>query len=327
MSEKQRHRGGGYAKYGYLFSIPFALSFLIFSLYPTVYTLILGFTDCCGLGSTEWHILDDPLENFRNVMKSRMFITSLKNTVMIWLMNFLPQITIALLLTAMFTSRRSKLKGKSFFKAVFYMPNMITAAAVAILFKALFAYPVGPVNDILRSVNIRDNAYDFLTNGTASRLITAFIQFWIWYGNTMIILISGVLGINPDIFDAAEIDGANGIQTFFRITLPNLKTILLYTLVTSLVGGLNMYDIPKVFLDGGPDNATLTTSVYIQKQAFSGSYLYNKAAAASMIMWGIIAVCSVFLFLIMRDKGDDAVSTKKKRRKHIMKQGEGKEWQ
>ncbi len=132
----------------------------------------------------------------------------------------------------------------------------------------------------------------------------SFIQFWTWYGYTMIILISGVLGISPEIFESAEVDGANRIQTFFYITIPNLRTILLFTLVTSLIGGLQMFDIPKLFLLGGPDNATLTTSVFIYNQAFSGSYLYNRASAASMIMFVIICAASAILFFAMRDKDE-----------------------
>ncbi len=304
--------GINYAKYGYLFSIPFVAAFLIFSLYPTIYTALLGFTDNQGLGNTSWHILDDPMGNFKAILSNASFKQSLRNTVVIWLMNFIPQITIALLLTAWFTSHTNEIKGKGFFKVVFYMPNIITAATVAILFNALFSYPVGPVNDLLVSWGLRDEAYNFLIFKDPSVLIVAFIQFWIWYGNTMIVLISGVLGISPDIYEAAEIDGANGIQTFFFITIPNLKTVLLYTLITSLVGGLNMFDIPKLFLNGGPDNATLTTSVFIYNQAFDGSYMYNRAAAASMIMFLIIAVCSALLFWLMRDKDEAALEKEKK---------------
>lgn len=309
---RRKPKGIHYARYGYLFSIPFIVAFLIFSLYPTVYTAILGFTDSKGLGNTDWTILEQPLDNFKRILENPSFKISLRNTVVIWIMNFIPQITLALLLTAWFTSRRTKLRGQGFFKVVFYLPNIITAASVAILFNALFSYPVGPVNDFLVSLGIRDSAYYFFVNKTASRLIVAFIQFWIWYGYTMIILVSGVLGISPDIYEAAEIDGANGVQTFFFITIPNLKTILLYTLVTSLVGGLNMFDIPRLFLLGGPDNATLTTSVFIYNQAFSGSYMYNRAAAASMIMFVIIAICSAFVFFIMRDK-DEAKANKAER--------------
>ena len=163
---------------------------------------------------------------------------------------------------------------------------------------------------------------------TPSQLIVAFIQFLTWYGNTMIVLISGILGISPDIYEAAEIDGSNGWQTFWKITVPNLKTVLLYTLITSLVGGLNMYDIPKLFNQGGPDNSTLTTSVFIYNQAFSGKYLYNRAAAASMILFVIIAALSAVLFWIMRDKDEAKINKERKAALREAKKKEAmKKWQ
>ena len=299
----QKKKSISYAKYGYLFSLPFVIAYLVFHLYPTVYTAILGFTDCKGLGNTNWHFLkDDIWKNFRTILNPATFKTSLKNTVVLWIMNFFPQITLALLLTAWFTSKRNTIKGQGFFKVVFYMPNIITAASVAILFNVLFGYPKGPVNDILVSLGLRSEAFFFTNSATASRWIIAFIQFWMWYGYTMIILISGVLGINPEIYEAAEIDGANDWQTFWQITIPNLRTILTYTLITSMIGGLNMYDMSKMFNNGNPNNSTLTTSVFIYNQAFAGSYMYNRAAAASMIMFVIIAFFSIIVFYMMRDR-------------------------
>ena len=292
-----------YAKYGYLFSIPFFLAFLVFNLYPTLFTVLLGFTDSKGLGNITFHILkDDPWKNFRAILKAPTFILSIKNTVVLWIMNFIPQITLALILTAWFTSRRNKIKGQGFFKVVFYMPNIITAASVAVLFNALFGYPKGPVNDLLINMGLRSEAYYFMNYPTATRWIVAFIQFWMWYGYTMIILVSGVLGINPEIYEAAEIDGANDRQIFFRITLPNLRTILTYTLVTSLIGGLSMYDIPKMLNAGNPGNSTLTATMFIYNQSFQNSYMYARGAAASMILFVIIAVFSAIIFFLMRDR-------------------------
>ena len=152
---------------------------------------------------------------------------------------------------------------------------------------------------------MRSDPYYFTNNGTAARWIIAFIQFWMWYGYTMIILISGVLGINPEIFEAAEIDGANDRQVFWQITIPNIRTILTYTLITSMIGGLNMYDMSRMFNNGGPNNSTLTANVFIYNQAFSGSYLYNRASAASMIMFVIIAILSVVVFYLMRDRSTE----------------------
>lgn len=322
---KVKHKGISYARYGYLFSIPFVIAFLLFNLYPTVYTAVLGFTDCKGLGNTNWHFLtDEPFKNFELVLQNKSFITSLKNTAIIWIMNYIPQITLSLLLTAWFTSPRCKIRGQGFFKVVFYMPNIITAASVAILFSALFGYPVGPVNDLLVSTGLREAPFYFGTSKIWAKIIVAFIQFWMWYGQNTIIFISGVLGINPEIFEAAEIDGANGAQTFFRITLPNIRTIMLYSVITALIGGLGMYDIPKMLYTGGPDSSTLTASMFIYNQAFSGSYMYNRASAASMLLFAIIVVCSAILFFIMRDKDEIAQKKAEKAlRKSMKKKNKG----
>jgi cellobiose transport system permease protein len=301
---KKRRRSISYARYGYYFCIPFVVAFLIFSLYPTIYTAVLGFTDSKGLGNISWQFLSDPFRNFETILKNKTFNTSVANTLKIWTINFIPQMLLALLLTAWFTSPSIRLKGQGAFKVMFYMPNIITAASIAILFRALFGYPTGPVNYLLEQLGLADAAIPFITLKTPSQYIVSFIQFWMWYGYTMIILISGVLGINPQIFEAAEIDGASNTQTFFRITLPNLRTILLYVLVTSMIGGLNMFDIPKVMLDGGPDSATLTVSVFIYNQAFSGSFLYARASAASMLLFVVIAILSIGLFFLLRDKDD-----------------------
>ncbi len=315
-----QHKGVSYAKYGYLFSLPFILAFLVFMLYPTLFTAVIGFTDFKGVATTTFKILEHPFDNFVSIFNNKTFRTSLVNTIVIWVINFIPQIGLALLLTAWFTNRSRKIRGQGAFKVLFYLPNIITAATVAILFASIFGYPVSPVNDILQTLGLTTKPFDFSTSPWAAKLVVAFIQFWMWYGYTTIILISGVLGINPELFEAAEIDGATPTQTFFRVTLPCMRTILIFTLITSLVGGLNMFDIPKLYIwNGGPANATMTTSVFIYAQAFSGSYLYNKAAAASMIMFVIIAILSAITFYVMRDRTEVRAKRDMKRLEKLSK--------
>ena len=300
-----------YSKYGYIFAIPFVLTFLIFTLYPIIYTFTIGFTDLRGAGATELHFMfDDPFKNFRDVLTSDTFQKALTNTVRIWVVNFIPQIVFALLFTAWFTDRRTKLKGQGIFKILFYLPNIITSATVAILFLALFGYPKGPANDVIQSLGMEK--INFTANATTVRGIVAFIQFWMWYGYTMVNLIAGVIGINPEIFEAAELDGANKTQTFFLVTIPCIRSILVYVLVTSLIGGLNMFDIPEMFIGKNCNNAALTTNMYIRNQAFLGSYLYARAAAASVIMFLIILALCLLLLYLMRDK-DEAKLAKIKR--------------
>lgn len=293
-----------YAKYGYIFSVPFVVAFCLFTLYPLIFTVFLGFTDMKGLGSTikTAHIQQDIFANFKQILGTGTFRIALSNTIGIWIANFLPQIFLALLLAAWFTKTKP-VKGQGFFKVVFYMPNIITAATVAILFGALFGYPMGPMNDLFKTLGIIKEPYFFMQNKTWARGVVAFIQFWQWYGYTMIILISGILGINPELFEAAEIDGASDFRKFWSITIPNIRTVLIYMLVNSLIGGLQMFDIPNLLVTkSGPNNATLTASVFIYNQAFAGSYMYNKASAASMIMFILISICSAVIFFLMRDK-------------------------
>lgn len=300
-----RRKGVNYSKFGYIFTFPFVLAFLIFSLYPILYTAFIGFTNMQGLIPKPIHILDNPFQNFKDLLvDNASFRKSLINTGLLWIINFIPQIVLALLLTAWFTNARLNIRGKGLFKVLLYMPNIITASTIAVLFSTLFAYPMGPVNSLFDMMGWSHAPINFLQDKATARGIIGFIQFWMWYGNTMIILIAGVMGINPALFESAAIDGANGLQTFFRITLPSLRTILLFTLITSMVGGLTMFDIPQLFLAGGPDDSTLTTSMFIYGQAFKGSYLYNRAAAASMIMFVISGVLSGFLFYLMRDRDE-----------------------
>jgi ABC-type sugar transport system permease subunit len=318
LQKGKRRKSVSYAKYGYLFSIPFILTFLFFSLYPTLFTAVIGFTDFKGIATTTFKFLQEPFANFASILANRTFQTSLLNTVVIWVMNFIPQITLALLLTAWFTRRNYKIHGQGFFKVMFYLPNIITAATIAILFSSFFGYPIGPVNDIVKSLG--GQPFYFQNDAWASKLVVAFIQFWMWYGYTTIILISGVLGINPDLFEAAEIDGATPAQTFFKITLPCMRTILVFVLITSLIGGLNMFDIPKLYIwNGGPAGATMTASVFIYAQAFSGTYMYNTAAAASMIMFLVIAVLSAIVFYLMRDKYVTQADREDKRLRRVLR--------
>lgn len=304
-----------YAKYGYIFSIPFIVAYLIFNLYPTLYTTVIGFTDLRGVGKTSWHFLKGAkfFDNYKKILAMPTFHIAFKNTIKLWTCNFIPQLILALLLAAWFTNRRVKIPGEGAFKVLFYMPNIITASTVAILFNALFAYPVGPMNDLLVRFKFIKEPTFFLNDKATAQGIIIFIQTWMWYGYTMIILISGVLGISPDIFEAADIDGANGWQVFWKITIPSIRTIMLFTLVQSLIGGLNMFDIPKMFINqSGPDNATLTTSVLIYDMAFQGNYLYNRASALSMIMFILIVVCSAILFYLLRDKDEAALKKQAK---------------
>lgn len=323
-----------YAKYGYMFILPFFIVYFIFSFYPLVQTFILAFqTDIKGsmdmnpAGFANFKALifgkatciaegaaKDIIKPLAAKGYHEDFLISLGNTFQIWFLNFLPQIILSLVLAVWFTDQRLKIKGKGFFKVVMYMPNIITAASVAALFLAIFGSSrFGMVNAVLINMEkIAENApIKFVDHTTASPIIVSFIQAWMWYGNTMILLMSGIMGINPSLFEAANIDGANSRQVFFRITLPILRPILLYTVITSMIGGMQMFDIPMLFRTGTtPNMNTQTIAVYIYNQFSDASARhYGISSAASLILFVITAAMGSLTFYINRDK--DAIARKK----------------
>ncbi|MBQ4266279.1 MAG: sugar ABC transporter permease [Clostridia bacterium] len=306
MQGTKKRKSISYDKYGYFFVAPFFITFLIFQLYPIFFTFRTSLTDAAGWSK----VLENSIIGFDNFQKlfafgtdvSRFFWQSLGNTVIIWVFNFVPQIGMALILASWFTDTHLKLRFQGAFKVLIFMPNIITAATIAMLFFSLFNFPIAPVNTLLQQFGLISSPIEFFRSVTASRGLISFVQWWMWYGNTMIIMIAGMLGINPVLFEAAMVDGCTSRQVFWKITLPLIKPILLYNLVTSLVGGLTMFDIPHLMTQGNPNYTTNTVARFIYQQGFETPNNFNVSSAASVVLFIIIVICSLILALLMRDR-------------------------
>lgn len=295
-----------YNRYGYIFVLPFVVVFTIFQLYPILFTFRTSLSDAVGWEKINSSVIVG-IDNYRQFFTPgsvvyKEFWATFTNTLLIWIVNFVPQIVMALLLANWFTDSRMRLRFQGGFKVIIFMPNIITAATIAILFLSLFGYPVAPVNTLLQQTGILSLPFEFLRDVPASRGIISFIQFWMWYGNTMIILVAGMLGIDPTLFEAGLVDGCTSRNLFWKITMPLIKPILLYTLVTSMIGGLQMFDIPHLLTQGNPNGTTNTVARFIYNQAFTGSRNFNNASAASVILFALIVVASLIMFLLMRDR-------------------------
>ena len=316
-----------YAKYGYMFIAPFFIVYCIFQLWPLINTFRLSFY---GNGKTLETCVG--LKNFQNILFGsetsipaqaihEEFFNYFQNTIIIWLGNFVPQIILSLLLAVWFTDAKLKIPGKGFFKVIMYMPNIITAASVSALFLVLFGDgKYGAINSLLLSKEMIVEPIRFITDKTNSRILVMFIQTWMWFGNTMIMLMSGIMGINPSLFEAANIDGANSFQIFRKVTLPLLRPIMVYTLITSMIGGLQMFDIPYLLHTGNtlvPHIQTAAVFVYekFHKTPYSPSYGYS--AAASVILFFITGILGIFVFYFNRDKDE---AERKKKLKKLKKQ-------
>lgn len=355
----QIKRGRGrvnYSRYGYFFVAPFFIAYFVFSLYPLLTTFYYSATRYFKVGVGEYlgpdfYLKDgstvksadffanfgniDLFRNFKDIFdpasaNSQAVIGSFRNTTIMWLINFFPQMLLALLLAAWFTNARLRVRGQGAYKFFIYLPNIITAASIAMLFKTLFGHS-GPVNLIREWWNnvqfdagwITKAEYDafekinFIREGWPSRLIIAFINFWMWYGHTMIVLIAGILGISPSLYEAAQIDGANNTQIFYKITLPLLKPMLTYTLITSLIGGLQMFDIPKLIsmrAEAGLEafNMNQTVVYLISERVSTIMPDYGMASAIAILLFAVTAVFGAMIFFMMRDKDEIAQRKKEK---------------
>ena len=234
-----------YNRAGYFFVAPFVIVFLIFSVYPVFRTLVLSFTDS-KLAGMPYHFVG--LKNYTRVFTDKFFWRALWNTIRIWGVNIVLQLGLAFLLTVVFSDIKYKFKGLPVFRALYYLPNLIAATSVAFLFKTLLDWRYGTFNQILNSVSqffgVNKAPVDWLGNSGTTGNVIAVISAWMWFGNSFIMLMAGVQGINKDYFEAAAIDGAGRWTTFGKITLPLLKPIMLYVAITSLIGGLQMFDLP-----------------------------------------------------------------------------------
>lgn len=305
------------AKYGVFFVLPFIIVYLIFNFWPTLYTILLSFTGLNKFqtfGEAEWL----GFANWAKLVKDTNFWGAVGNTFIMWGFNFVPQLGIALIFAVIFTDPTlSDLKGKNLFRALFYLPNLLTAASIAILFRSLFAYPIGPINQFFTKLRIqatvvRDNgdvikeAIQFFRSPVWSRGIVSFIQWWMWCGQTLIMLMAGITSISPSLYESAVVDGATQSQQTWYITLPLLRPMMLYLMVTSVIGGMQLFEIPFLLTDmrGGPDYKIRTMVLYMYNTAFQGTNQYGYASTIAMGVFIITIILSFFMQYILKDRSD-----------------------
>ncbi len=284
---KQKSKKINYAKWGYFFILPFFASFFIFSFIPLMDTIRYSFFEYYRSGIKEIGPNFIGIDNYVSLLKSDM-LKYAGNTLILWIIGFIPQIVIALLLAEWFVDARLKIHGTQFFKVVIYLPNLIMASAFAMLFFTLFSTN-GPINSILMSLGWLNEPIDFMGSVLGTRSLVGLMNFLMWFGNTTIMLMAAIMGISPDIFEASEIDGCNSIQRFFRITLPLIRPILAYTLINSIIGGLQMFDVPQILTNGqgNPDRTSMTLIMFLNSHLKSNNY--GMAGALSVYcQWHIM---------------------------------------
>lgn len=286
--------------YGYLFIAPFVIAFLIFGLYPVYNTFYLSFTDTTLLsGESNWV----GLKNFERLFADDVFVTAVKNTWLIWILNFIPQVGIAMLLSVWFTSARLKIRAVGIWRAIFFLPNLLMPAAVAALFFSMFSF-YGPVNQFMVRAGLLSEAMQFLQDIGITRGLVVFIQWWMWFGQTIILLMAGMTSISVSLYESAMVDGANGLQMFRRITLPLLKPILVYVFVTGLVGGMQLFDIPYLLTDGrgSPSRSIMTNNILMYLKFSSSKGHIGAASSVGVLVFIMTSVVALGIFYFLRER-------------------------
>ncbi|MCI7522655.1 carbohydrate ABC transporter permease [Roseburia hominis] len=294
---KKKSKAVRYNKWGYIFLLPFIIVYVIFQLIPMITTIYNSFFENYLSGLTQIGPNFIGLANYKNLFSDGDIWVYTKNTMVMWIMCFIPQIFLSLLLGAWFSDVSLKLKGQRFFKTVMYLPNLIMASAFAMLFFTLFS-DSGPINSLLMQIGFIDTPYKFLSNVGSTRGLVAFMNCLMWFGNTTILLMAGMMGIDTSLFEAAEVDGATSMQVFFNITLPLLRPILVYVLITSLIGGLQLFDVPQILTNGtgDPMRSSMTLIMFLNKHLYSKNY--GMAGALSVVLFFITGILSLVVFKV-----------------------------
>ncbi|WP_274649236.1 carbohydrate ABC transporter permease [Paenibacillus humicola] len=283
--------------YGYLFITPYFIIFLLFGLYPILYSLYLSFTNWDGIGTP---VLVG-LGNYIAVVQDPLFYKTLLNTLFIWGVSVIPQLTVSLVLA--FILNDKLLKGRDIFRAVYFFPNIVTAASLGLLVSLIFDWQSGGLNHFLVESGIVSQPINWKVNPWFMRLIVSAILFFQYFGYSMVIYLAGLQGIDPALHEAAQIDGATKKDIFFRIIVPMLRPIILFQMITSTIGGIQIFDQPFTLTNGtgDPDRAAMTSIMYLYNVAFQ-STRYGYGAAIAFCLFIIIILLSVTSFVLTNRK-------------------------
>lgn len=301
---KKKSKAVRYNKWGYIFLLPFIIVYVIFQLIPMVTTIYNSFFENYLSGLTQIGPNFVGLANYKKLFSDGDIWIYTKNTMLLWIMCFIPQIILSLVLGAWFSDVRLRLKGTRFFKTVVYLPNLIMASAFALLFFTMFSTN-GPINSILMSLGWIKDPIDFMGSVVGTRSLIGFMNFLMWFGNTTIMLMAAVMGISMDIFEASELDGCNSIKRFFYITLPLIRPILAYTLITSIIGGLQMFDVPQILTNGqgNPDRTSMTLIMFLNSHLKSKNY--GMAGALSVYLFIVSGILCMIVYKMTNDTDPD----------------------
>ena len=280
---------------GWAFLTPATLMIVVMSFYPMVRAFLLSLQTGRGTNYTFTGI-----SNYARMFEDRVFLRSVTNTFFYLAIQVPIMLVLAILLAQLLNNRDLKFKG--LFRTCVFLPCATSLVSYAIIFRFLFAQD-GLVNNALVALGIFKEGYNFLGNAGSAKAVIIIALIWRWTGYNMVFYLSGLQNIEYSVYEAAKIDGANPLQTFFKITVPLLKPTILLTAIMSTNGTLQLFDESFNLTKGGPSNATITMSHYIYNVSFKYVPNFGYAAAMSFLIFILVAILA-FIQMKVGDKRD-----------------------
>ncbi|AEF17699.1 ABC-type transporter, integral membrane subunit [Thermoanaerobacterium xylanolyticum LX-11] len=280
---------------GYAFMMPFVISISVFIIGPLIYAFIISFKDFSYLNPSSSHWVG--FKNYIGLLNDQTFKRALLNTTIYSLFVVPTQLFIALILALVVDS---DIKGKTFFRVAYYIPTVTSTVAVSVIFLYLFKAD-GLVNTILSKVGIHGQAWFNNVNFALPSIMM--MAIWSSVGNYMVIFLAGLQDIPMELYEAAEVDGANKFQRFIKITFPLLRHVVFFNLVVSLIGTFQIFDQAYVVSggSGGPLDATMTVVLDIYKTGFK-DFNMGYASAMAFVLFLIILLLTLLQRLLFRDE-------------------------
>lgn len=266
----------------------------LFYFYPMAQAFILSFQS--GAGANLQFV---GFDNYLRLFTDPTFIAAVKNTVIYLIIQVPIMIILALLISVLLNDKKLKLKG--FFRTAIFLPCITSLVAYSVVFKYLFGSD-GIINQLLINVSLISEPIQWLTDPFWAKVTIIIAITWRWTGYNMIFYLSALQNVDNSIYEAAKIDGANAFQQFFKITIPMLKPIILFTSITSTIGTLQLFDEVMNITKGGPGNSTLTISQYIYNLSFKYTPDFGYAATVSYAIVIMIVIFSIIQFKVAGDK-------------------------
>lgn len=290
----------------FLFLAPFLIILVVFQLAPVLFTLALSFARWDGISPMTF----TGLANYERLFKDSRFYLTIFNTFLIMLLSMPVNIAFALLISHIMNSKL--IRFKRFFQLSNFLPYITTPVAIGLIWAILFDWKYGTINRILTGMGLIPEPVNWLGGPMFARVVLALIVIWKNYGYLSVLFLAGISAISNEIYEAAIVDGANSRQTFFRITIPLLKPVLIFVTVTGIIGGLQLFDEPFLLFQGGltgpqpyggPKLACLTMVMNFYDAAFQ----YFDMGYGAAIAYGMFLIIAVFSFtsLKLMTRGDD----------------------